>query len=38
MTCAVGIVYLGTLVGIILPRLDEVITSTDIQNKVREQT
>lgn len=34
MTCAVGIVYLGTLVGVILPRLDEVITSTDIQNKL----
>ena len=35
MTCAVGIVYLGTLVVVVLPRLDEVITSSDIQSKVR---
>lgn len=34
MTCAVGMVYLGTLVVVILPRLDEIITSSDIQNSL----
>ena len=32
MTCVVGLVYLGTLVGVILPRLDELVTVDEVDS------
>ena len=30
MTCVVGLVYLGTLVGVILPRLHELVAVDEV--------